>query len=65
MVKKLYEFKLENYDGKIKLRNYHDENSIGKCTTPTSSKDEMVVEHLKGLVRLLNLDELNIKMEIN
>ncbi len=63
MVKK-YEFKLENYCGKTILRNYRDEDRNGKCTTPTSEKDERVVEHLKGLVRLLNLDELNIKMEI-
>ncbi len=62
---KKYEFKIENYDGKTTLRNYPDEDRNFKCTTPTSSKDEMVVEHLKGLVRLLNLNELNAKLEIN
>jgi len=64
LIKKIYEFGLEKIYEEYRLTNYHDKDSNFKCTTPVSNQDKIVVEHLKGLMEKLNLDELNVKIEI-
>lgn len=66
MIKK-YEFKLEKYDNEFRVRliNYKDEDRNGKCTTPLSYKDKMIVENLKGLLKKLDSNELNVKIELS
>ncbi|MBI2004071.1 hypothetical protein HYS72_01260 [Candidatus Pacearchaeota archaeon] len=66
MIRKIYEFKIEKYDDefRIRLTNYHDEDRNGKCTTPISREDKMIVGHLKGLLKKLDSEELNVKLEL-
>ena len=59
-----YKFKLENSDEGIRLTNYQDDNGYFKSTTPISKQDKKVVENLKGLIKALNLNELNIQIKI-
>ena len=59
-----YKFKLENYNKGIRLTNYQDDNGYFKSATPISKQDKRVVEHLKGLIKVLNLNELNIQIKI-
>ena len=64
LIKKMYEFGLERIYEEYRLTNYHDKDNHFKCTTPVSNQDKIVVEHFKGLMEKLNLDELNVKIEL-
>ena len=63
-MEKIYEFKIEKYDNEIRITDYHDEDRNFKSTTPTSEEDRIIVKHLKGLLKKLDLNELNVKIEI-
>lgn len=62
--RRYYEFTVENYEGKPRLFNYHDDYGNFKSTTPTNEKDELVVKNAKDLLEKLNINKINVKLEI-
>ena len=62
---KKYEFELEKYDRGFRVTNYKDDDGNFKCTATFNKEDKIIVENLKGLLKKLNSDKLNVKIEIN
>ena len=57
-----YKIKLKMHGKEIKLTKYQDDTGYSRSTQPTSPKDFEVVDGLKGLMKKLNLSELNAEL---
>lgn len=64
MTEKTYKLKLEKDNNGARLTYYQDEDRNFKSPIPTSMEDKMIVENLRGLLKKLDSDELNVKIEL-